>query len=250
MKTLDDVPPTAPVLRIHSTTSSSITLAWNFLNSLGASGVYQFVLYVKKLSTSGSSSSEWREIPISTSEMLFAINGLECGTSYEFYMTAHNSVGKSEPSAPIIGRTQGSVPSPPSSSEFFIKISATEVVLNLAAWKPNLCSIHYFSIRIRSKGQREWLTVASRQTFTSSNSHSVSSNPHHDNMYFVRNLIPNNPYELEVLAHSSSTSGSGAGSASSQAVYEFSTKSLGKWLSFFSFLPHSLFFSKSFHVLF
>ena len=212
VKTLDDVPPTAPVLRIHSTTSSSITLAWNFLNSLGASGVYQFVLYLKKLS----SSSEWREIPISTSEMLFAINGLECGQSYEFYMTAHNSVGKSEPSAPIVGRTQGSAASPPSHNEFFVKITSTEAVLNLASWKPVLCSILYFTIRIRSKGQREWMSVTSRQTVS-------PSNP--DNMYFVRNLMPNNPYELEVLAHSSG--------GSSQAVYEFSTKSVGKCLSLF-----------------
>lgn len=144
--------------------------------------------------------------------MLFAINGLECGQSYEFYMTAHNSVGKSEPSGAIVGRTQGSVPTAPSHNEFFVKITSNEAILNLASWKPVLCSILYFSIRIRIKGQREWMTVTSRQTIS-------PSNP--DNMYFVRNLMPNNPYELEVFAHSS-------GGGSSQAVYEFSTKSLGK----------------------
>lgn len=151
--------------------------------------------------------------------MLFAINGLECGQSYEFYMTAHNSVGKSEPSGAIVGRTQGSVPTAPTHNEFFVKISSNEAVLNLASWKPVLCSILYFTIRIRIKGQREWMTVTSRQTIS-------PSNP--DNMYFVRNLMPNNPYELEVLAHSS-------GGGSSQAVYEFSTKSLG--IFFFLFPP-------------
>lgn len=110
VKTLDDVPPTAPALRIHSATSSSVTIAWTVsLASLGSNSPsaatghvsHEFTLYQRKM---GSQRDSWKETPIITKEMLYAINNLECGQSFEFYMTAHNSVGKLPLPMPMVSR--------------------------------------------------------------------------------------------------------------------------------------------------
>ena len=260
VKTLDDVPPTAPSLQIHSASTSSITISWSFLNSLGASGVSQFILYYKKLT----SNLDWKEMPITTKEMTHTIGNLECGQSYEFYMTAHNSVGKSEPSAPVLGRTQGSPPISPRQSDLFAKITTSEAVINLSAWRASECVIREFVIRIRTKNDRDWIVLTSRHSNTisngissfpsssssstsaatssltaaslqpsSSSSSSSSSSPSQvsgsvtsgifsptENFFFIRNLLPQTAYELEVTARNQA--------GTTQAQYEFYTKTLGK----------------------
>lgn len=255
VKTLDDVPPTAPSLQVHSSTTSSITISWSFLNSLGASGVSQFVLYYKKLT----SNQEWKEVPITTKDMTHTIAGLECGQSYEFYMTAHNSVGKSEPSTPVLGRTQGAPPISPRQSDLFAKVTTTEAVINLSAWRSSECVIREFVIRIRTKNDREWIVLTSRHSMsnaiTSSSSSSrsdedplsslaassssslsvLSSSSSHvsgshsltsgifsatENFFFIRNLLPQTAYELEVTARNQA--------GTTQAQYEFYTKTLGE----------------------
>lgn len=253
VKTLDDVPPTAPSLQVHSSTTSSITISWSLLNSLGASGVSQFVMYYKKLT----SNQEWKEVPIVTKEMTHTIAGLECGQSYEFYMTAHNSVGKSEPSAPVLGRTQGAPPISPRQGDLFAKVTTTEAVINLSAWRSSECVIREFVIRIRAKNDRDWIVLTSRHSnsitsgiSSSSSSHqaalspltasasslSVLSSSHvsgssglsltsgvfsaTENFFFIRNLLPQTAYELEVTARNQA--------GTTQAQYEFYTKTLGK----------------------
>lgn len=253
VKTLDDVPPTAPSLQVHSSTTSSITIAWSLLNSLGASGVSQFIMYYKKLT----SNQEWKEVPITTKEMTHTIAGLECGQSYEFYMTAHNSVGKSEPSAPVLGRTQGAPPISPRQGDLFAKVTTTEAVINLSAWRSSECVIREFVIRIRGKNDRDWIILTSRHSnsitssssghqtalspltassaasslsvLSSSASHVSGSSGHSltsgvfsatENFFFIRNLLPQTAYELEVTARNQA--------GTTQAQYEFYTKTLGK----------------------
>ena len=162
VKTLDDVPPTAPSLSLHSSSASSITISWSVLNSLRVTGVQKFILYYKKLN----SNHDWREVPIHSPSMTHTIGNLECGTAYEFFMTAHNSVGKSEPSVPLVARSQGSIPSSPRSSEVFAKIAPTEAVINLSSWKASECLITDFSIRIRSKASfASRIIISSRCSF-------------------------------------------------------------------------------------
>lgn len=205
VKTLDDVPPTAPALRIHLTTSSSITLAWTQLTSVGAGGISQFTLYQRKLA--GGQRETWKEQPIATKEMLFAIHNLECGQAYEFYMTAHNSVGKSEPSATVIGRTEGAPPLSPHLDDMLVRVSAHEALINLAKWKSGGCPLAFFSLRLRPKAARDWLVLSARHSSWQDNFH-------------IRNLQAGQAYDLEVVAHNSA--------GATQAQYELHTKSLGE----------------------
>lgn len=148
--------------------------------------------------------------------MLYAVNGLECGQTYEFFMTAHNSVGKSEPSSPITGKTQGSTPIPSPSSEFFLRILPTEIAVNVSSWRSGGCSILHFDIRFRPKHQREWIDVKpNRDPMLSARTGDS------DGLFYIRNLTPNTLYDLEVVARNSG--------GSSQMIYEFSTKSSGNY---------------------
>lgn len=260
VKTLDDVPPTAPSLFIEKTSPSSVTIAWNYLNSIQSTSnsVSQFILYYKK---QHSPHGDWIERPISTKDTSYRVEQLDCGTSYEFYMTAHNSVGKSEPSSPVVGSTLGSSPVSPKSSDLLAKVYATECVLNLSTWRTNECPIKEFAVRIRVKSESafksEWILLTSKHSMSSTLSSSLhgdlpvnsqvstsssassllvlpSSVPsssislttgsfsQSENYFFIRNLMPQSLYEIEVTARNQA--------GTTQAQYEFNTKSLGKYM--------------------
>ena len=176
---------------------------------------------------------------------MHTIEGLECGQAYEFYMTAHNSVGKSEPSAAVVGRTQGSPPISPRQADLFARITPTEAVINLSSWRASECAIRDFLIRIRTKSDRDWILLTSRHSSgissgtsaatsslqpasSSSSSAQVSASASlasgvfsvTENFFFIRNLLPQTAYELEVTARNQA--------GATQAQYEFYTKTLGK----------------------
>ena len=229
VKTMDDVPPTAPTLVLDSSTSSTITLSWS--SSSGFHG--QFVLYFKKLN----SNAEWTEVPIQSQSMTHTVGNLECGTAYELFMTAHNSVGKSEPSSPLVVKTQGSPPTSPSNSQIFYKITSTEAVLNFALWKHEDCVVSDFTVRMRPKiplsqdshSKGDWILLTPRNY---SNAAQTSSNliisstgttgtfSSQDHLFFIRNLMPQTSFELEVTAKNSA--------GTSKAIYDLYTKSPGK----------------------
>lgn len=247
VKTLDDVPPTAPSLTLKSSTTSSITISWTTINtasfSSSLSGVTQFILHYKRLTPN----SEWIEVPITTKDMSYTIDNLDCGVSYEFYMIAHNSVGKSEPSAPLVTRTLGAPPGTPQQSQVFAKISPTQAVINLSAWKTAECLVNDFSLRIRQKGtvEREWLVLTPKGSISLTTSQSPSqslSSPVPqllnqvipssetsgsfspvESFFYIRNLMSQTPYEVEVTAKCQGCQGV------SHSQYEFYTKSFGKF---------------------
>lgn len=198
--TLADVPPSAPILKVHSTTTNSITLSWSMITSFSNS-VNQFTLY-QRTYTNHHNFEPWKETSFSTSEMRYTVIGLECGQSYEFYMTAHNSVGKSEPSGTLVARTDGAPPLSPQLHDIMASIGMEEAIVNLEAWRGGGCPITHFSIKIRNKNARNWNIITSH----------YSSNQN----YIIRNLIPNTHYELEINAHSPA--------GSTQAQYELTTK--------------------------
>ncbi|XP_064458073.1 cell adhesion molecule DSCAM-like isoform X3 [Ornithodoros turicata] len=100
VKTLDDVPPSPPTLEVMSVTADSVTLGWTLKTAFG-NPVTEYMLYRRK------DMEHWLETPISTVEPSYTVRELECGTTYQFYMTAHNSLGRSEPSDVIRIKTDG-----------------------------------------------------------------------------------------------------------------------------------------------
>ena len=50
---------------------------------------------------------DWKAETVGSTIDNYVIKGLRCGTRYQIYMTASNSLGTGEPSAPVFARTQG-----------------------------------------------------------------------------------------------------------------------------------------------
>ncbi|KAH9361150.1 hypothetical protein HPB48_003012 [Haemaphysalis longicornis] len=117
------VPPSPPSLEVVSVSTSSVTLGWSLKTSFGnpVTGIVhsplprarssrapaaavlcaEYVLHQRK------EADHWQETPISTVQPVYTVRELECGTTYQFYMTAHNSLGRSEPSDVIRAKTDG-----------------------------------------------------------------------------------------------------------------------------------------------
>lgn len=224
VRTLADVPPSAPFLRLHSSTTASITISWSPA-AFGSRSSNDLTLYyrtyqpspdhnsingatIARNSVSNSGSNTWRDISILEPSGRHTVSGLECGRAYEFFATAHNSVGKSEPSIPLIARTRGDAPSPPPRGDLLSELKAHGAVVNLLNWKNNECTINYFTMRIRNKAS----SGSSQAWSVLSMHHSPREN------FILRKLTPNTAYEIEVTAHSSS--------GSTQVIHPFVTENV------------------------
>ncbi|XP_022255338.1 Down syndrome cell adhesion molecule-like protein 1 homolog, partial [Limulus polyphemus] len=196
VKTLADVPPTAPQLKVVSTTATSITFSWSHRRTFG-SPVTDYVLYYRE------ESKNWVENTVKSklTDQTYTLGGLECGTRYKLYMVSTNSVGRSEPSEMISVRTDGAAPLSPT-KEDFIQRDVTSVRLNLFSWETGGCLIKEYSIKIRRKPMSHWTIL---------NDH-VPSN---QSQYVLQRLTPGTWYDLQVTVYSSA--------GATEAMYEFQT---------------------------
>ncbi|CAN7993970.1 unnamed protein product [Ixodes hexagonus] len=195
VKTLDDVPPSPPTLEVVSVTTSSVTLGWSLKTSFG-NPVTEYVLHQRK------DSDHWQETPISTVQPLHTVRDLECGTTYQFYMTAHNSLGRSEPSDVIRAKTDGAAPLSPSKEEF-IQASQRHASLSLRSWKSGGCELIDFAVRLRQAGPLQaWTNLA-------------EGLPANQSQFLLRNLTPGATYHVHVVAKSTA--------GATEAQYEFAT---------------------------
>lgn len=251
VQTLADVPPSAPLLRLHSSTSDSITLSWSS-SQYGSRSLNDLTLYYRAYQPQNGEHplspganiihnlpknipNNWRDITIMEPSGRHTVSGLECGRSYEFFATAHNSVGKSEPSTPLVARTRGEAPTPPPRNSFISEISPNEVMLNLLSWKHNECPINHFSLRIRPRSSTSVIT-AHHLSSTSSHTSNVGQQIDGNNRltqawsilsmqhsprenFLLKKLKPNTIYEIEITAHSSA--------GSTQVIHQFHTPSNG-----------------------
>ena len=105
-ETLENDPPKAPILLLGHVDYSSIELNWKIDDSEGEddvrSSISGYYIYIKRQLT------DWEERQISGRLSSFTVSDLNCGTQYQFYAVAYNSVGKGEPSQAIAVRTKGS----------------------------------------------------------------------------------------------------------------------------------------------
>lgn len=186
VRTLDDVPPSAPSLRVHSASTHSLTLVWSLASNF-VSPANQYSIFYRRVRNSDPAASpfaqsgeQFVERTVGSEQLLFgsnnplnadplagnslrqhpsSVNGqshqfvhtldnLDCGSEFELYMTTRNSVGKSEPSSVVSSRTLGEVPRAPSSADaFFARIAVNEVLLNLNAWHSSGCAISAMTFR-------------------------------------------------------------------------------------------------------
>ncbi|KAG7203545.1 hypothetical protein KM043_013595 [Ampulex compressa] len=173
------VPPSAPVLYVTSSTSSSILLHWKSGHSGGAP-LTGYTLHYR--TTHGNLD----ELQLSRHATSHELKGLMCGNTYQLYLTSHNKIGSS-PSSPVLSvRTQGQAPGIPPAAAF-LSPNSTTLVLRLHVWPDNGCPILYFVIQYRPINEFHWTLV----------SNSVKM----QRRFVVTNLAPSSVYQLKVEAH-------------------------------------------------
>ncbi|XP_076315756.1 cell adhesion molecule Dscam1-like [Tachypleus tridentatus] len=197
VKTLEDVPPTAPDVKVFSSTVSSVTLGWSQKVTFGKA-VTDYVLHSRK------NEDPWEETPIKTNKKQYTVTNLKCGSNYQFFFTAHNSVGKSEPSNVVHARTEGAAPLSPTHEEF-VSIQQTQAVLHLSKWEDGGCPISSFTVRLREKFRNRWRTVADKIPANKPN-------------FAISRLVPSTWYKVLVIARNSA--------GATEAIYDFKTHNL------------------------
>ncbi|XP_076349054.1 cell adhesion molecule Dscam1-like isoform X2 [Tachypleus tridentatus] len=197
VKTLDDVPPSAPDLKMLSKSTSSITLKWYQRATFGASVVDYKLHYWEENDQMG-----WTVIPIATNLNQYTVQNLKCGRTYQFFMTSHNSVGRSEPSNKLIIRTTGAAPVSPARDDF-ISANATEAILNFSKWQDGGCFITSYTVKLRQKFHSHWKTL-------------VDNLPFNKLPFQVTALSSATWYEVLVVVQSSA--------GATEAMYDFRTQ--------------------------
>ena len=98
----------------------------------------------------------------------FTFSKLQCGSKYEFTVSAYNSVGFSEKSQPIFVKTNGSVPVAPSKDLLIPFLNSSTVELNLASWRAEICPIQRFSIKYRRRNEAIYTILSTNSQWSSS----------------------------------------------------------------------------------
>ncbi|XP_077264986.1 cell adhesion molecule Dscam2 isoform X2 [Temnothorax americanus] len=188
------VPPTSPTLLATGTTTDAIQLQWKQGDNGGAP-IKGFLLAYRR------EFAEWEEVMLDRRESTHLLEGLQCGTRYQFTLAAFNRIGSGSASEIQLAKTNGSKPVPPP-KHHFVKPNQTFVILELAAWQDGGCPLTYFVVEYR-RLPGDWLLV--------------SNNVPPQSKFPIVDLESGTSYELRVTAYNN------AGSI--QAEYLFSTLS-------------------------
>nr|XP_042896210.1 Down syndrome cell adhesion molecule-like protein Dscam2 isoform X1 [Parasteatoda tepidariorum] len=180
-KTLETAPPTSPIVEIVGATSSTISIRWK-KDLKDKSAVPEYNIHYK------SDEEEWKVDKLGSKKERYTIHNLKCGTRYQLYMTASNSLGTGEPSTPVFARTEGAAPMSPHESAFIVP-NATSVTLIMSAWKISGCPIKHFMVQYRPKYQSQWILSTEKLEMPRET-------------YLLRHLAPDRDYDVMVIAHS------------------------------------------------
>lgn len=136
-------PPQSPVLTLSGTTTESLTLKLK-PHDTDSAPLHGYTLHYKP------EFGEWETIDVSNEEQKYKIENLYCGSRYQVYATAYNSIGAGEPSDILNTRTKGAKPIIPDRSRF-IEVTSNSVTLHLPTWKDGGCRMSHFVVEHKRK---------------------------------------------------------------------------------------------------
>jgi len=140
------VPPAAPVLVVTSVMQKSVQLQWK-QGDTGGAAVRQFLLAYRTVGEGGET-GEWDEVSVEPAASTRLLEGLLCGTHYQFRLAAVNKIGSGSASSVVDVTTKGSKPEAPK-LEHFLQVNTTSVILLLDSWQDGGCHIKAFGIEYR-----------------------------------------------------------------------------------------------------
>lgn len=150
------VPPTPPTLLATGTTIDAVQLQWKQGDNGGAP-IKGFLLAYRR------EFSEWEEVMIDRKANTHLLEGLQCGTRYQFTLAAFNRIGSGSASKIETAKTNGTKPIPPIKHQL-IKANQTFVTLELNSWQDGGCPLLYFVVEYR-RLPGDWLLCKSRSIF-------------------------------------------------------------------------------------
>lgn len=136
-------PPQSPVLSLTSTTTDSLTLKLKPHDG-DTAPLHGYTLHYKP------EFGEWETIDVALDEPKYTVDNLFCGSRYQVYATAYNSIGAGEPSDILNTRTKGSKPILPDKLRF-IEVSSNSITLHLPSWKDGGCRMSHFVVEHKRK---------------------------------------------------------------------------------------------------
>ncbi|XP_054712901.1 cell adhesion molecule Dscam2-like [Uloborus diversus] len=178
--TLETAPPTSPILQVESTTSDTITIRWE-KDSKDRSSITEYTLHFKP------DDGMWQSKKLRSTTDRYTLENVRCGTRYQMYLTAANSLGTGEPSRSVTTRTKGAAPIP-APQESFITLNSTFVILHLDGWSSGGCPIKFFNVQYKHTYQGQWTAVP-------------ESIPSTRERTILGQLIPDREYDVKVTAH-------------------------------------------------
>ncbi|XP_050039355.1 cell adhesion molecule Dscam1-like isoform X1 [Dermacentor andersoni] len=196
-KTLEHDPPSPPMIRVQSTTATSVHLLWE-PPDIPVTG---YILHYKE------EQNDWVKQHVPGTQQSIVLENLRCGTRYQLYMEAFNDAGKGDPTQVLSVKTEGTAPVAPDKSSF-LAINSTFVLLHLGAWYSGGCHISFFVAQYKPKGESEWTLISNHvqpQTET----------------LMVPQLQPGTWYNLLMTAHND------AGSTDAEFVFATYTENGG-----------------------
>uniref|UniRef100_A0A182YKL3 Down syndrome cell adhesion molecule n=2 Tax=Neocellia TaxID=44535 RepID=A0A182YKL3_ANOST len=191
-------PPQSPQLTLTATTTDSLSVKLKPHES-DTAPLQGYTLHYKP------EFGEWETIDVALEAPKYTIEKLYCGSRYQVYATAYNTIGAGEPSDILNTRTKGSKPLLPEKSRF-IEVSSNSITLHLPAWKDGGCRMSHFVVEhkkkyVLKKDQIDW--------------NQISNNVKPGGNFVVLDLEPATWYNLRVTAHNNA--------GFTVAEYEFAT---------------------------
>ncbi|KFB35461.1 AGAP010884-PA-like protein [Anopheles sinensis] len=186
-------PPQSPQLTLTATTTDSLSVKLKPHES-DTAPLQGYTLHYKP------EFGEWETIDVALEAPKYTIEKLFCGSRYQVYATAYNTIGAGEPSDILNTRTKGSKPLLPEKSRF-IEVSSNSITLHLPAWKDGGCRMSHFVVEHKKKDQIDW--------------NQISNNVKPGGNFVVLDLEPATWYNLRVTAHNNA--------GFTVAEYEFAT---------------------------
>ncbi|XP_055535113.1 cell adhesion molecule Dscam2 isoform X11 [Wyeomyia smithii] len=186
-------PPQSPQLTLTATTTDSLAVKLKPHES-DTAPLQGYTLHYKP------EFGEWETIDVALEAPKYTIENLYCGSRYQVYATAYNTIGAGEPSDILNTRTKGSKPLLPEKSRF-IEVSSNSITLHLPAWKDGGCRMSHFVVEHKKKDQVDW--------------NQISNNVKPGGNFVVLDLEPATWYNLRVTAHNNA--------GFTVAEYEFAT---------------------------
>ncbi|XP_060803952.1 cell adhesion molecule Dscam2 isoform X9 [Amyelois transitella] len=173
-------PPFPPQLTIASSSVSSLTLRLKPSADVDQSPAAGYTIHYKQ------EFGDWETVQIPANTDTYTLENLFCGSKYQLYVTAYNSIGTGEASDVVFAGTRGSKPPVPRAADF-IEVGSSSVTLHLKQWLDGGCPMSHFVVENKKKGTAEWNQI--------SNAVKPGGN------FVVLDLEPATWYTLRITAH-------------------------------------------------